>query len=179
MNKKYTEISFDAHTSLEKAVAILQEHNNRGELVCGAFNGHILYSDKVTIDNVYLECFGKSKEEYELAKKKCLGNANQAHAEYESRLPELMENWIAKGQDVLEEKYWNKWEKIVLNQSNFLYENLPEQCLEVVSKLNGGCSLQDAKEVIDGQAHSGGSLCIVLDMIKEVSDKGVALADLF
>ena len=178
MNKKHIEICFDAYTSLEEAVAILQEYDSRGELVCGTFNGHVLYSDKMDIDSAYFELFGKSKADFEKAKQECLENVKQEHAKYEAKLLELMHMWIAKGQDVLEEKYWHKWVNL-LNQSNPLYENLPEQCLEIVSALNGGCSLQEAKKLLEGQAHSGASLGLVLEMAKQVSDRGAELADLF
>lgn len=179
MEKKYKEIEFDGCTDIEKAVAILQKYNRRKKLVCGTFNGHILYSDKVTIDSAYLELFGKSKEDFEKERQACLENLNQEHAEYESKLPELMDEWIAKGQEILAKEYWDKWEVCVLKQSNQLYENLPPKCLDIVEALNADCSLKEAKEMLEQQGHSGASLGLILEMIKQFSHRGAALADLF
>ena len=179
MEKKYKIIEFDGYTSIEKAVAILQEYNSREQFVCGTFNGHTLYSDKITIDSAYLELFGKSKEDFEKDKQAYLEDLKQKHAEYESRLPKLREEWIAKGREILAKEYWNDWEKCVLNQVNQLYENLPKQCLELVEILDAGCDLEVAKTVLEQQGHSGASLVLVLEMIKRFSHRGGALADLF
>ncbi len=179
MGKKYKEIRFKGYTDIEEAVAILHEYNNRGELVCGTFNGHILYSDQVTIDSAYFELFGMPKEDFEKAKQECLEGLKQGHAEYERKLPELMEEWIAKGREILAKEYWEDWEKYVLNRSNQLYENLPKQCLEVVEVLNSDCSLEEAKVILEQQGHSGASLVLVLEMIKQFSHRGRELADLF
>lgn len=179
MGKEYKEIRFKGYTDIEEAVAILQEYNSRRELVCGTFNGHILYSDQVTIDNAYFELFGKSKEDFEKVKQECLEGLKQEHAEYERKLPELMDEWITKGREILTEEHWEDWEKCVLNQSNQLYENLPKQCLEIVEALNAGCSLEEAKALLEQQEHSGASLVLVLEMIKQFSHRGRELADLF
>lgn len=179
MEKKYKEIRFRGHTDVEEAVAILQEYNSRGELVCGSFNGHMLYSDRVTIDSAYFELFGKSKADYERAKQECLEGLKQEHVAYESRLPELMNEWIARGRDILAEEYWDEWGKCVLSQSNQLYENLPKQCLDVVEVLNAGGSLKEAKTILEQQGHSGASLVLVLEMIKQFNPRGAELADLF
>lgn len=179
MEKKYKEIEFNGYTSIEEAVAILHEYNSRGELVCGTFNGHILYSDKVTIDSAYFEVFGMSKEDFEKAKQECMEGLKQGHAEYEHKLPELMNEWVAKGREMLAEEHWEDWDKCVLNQSNQLYENLPKQCLEVVEVLNSDCSLEEAKVILEQQEHSGASFVLVLEMIKQFSHRGTELADLF
>ncbi len=179
MESKYEEIRFDGYTDIERAVAILQEYNNRGELVYGTFNGHILYSDKITMDGAYFEIFGQSKADFERARQECLEDLEQKRAEYERSLPELTNEWIAKGREVLAEEHWNKWEKCVLSRVNLLYENLPDQCLEVVSALNAGCSLAEAKAILEQQGHSGASLAIVLDMIKQFSHRGSELANIF
>ena len=68
MGTDYRKIEFAAGESIETVVAELLKHNRQGELVCGCFNGHMLYSDKVTLDNVYLAVLGKSKAEYDKEK---------------------------------------------------------------------------------------------------------------
>lgn len=51
MEKKYREIEFLCGWNIERAVIELLEYKENGELVCGEFNGHMLYSDTVTMDN--------------------------------------------------------------------------------------------------------------------------------
>ena len=61
MEKKYREIEFLCGWNIERAVIELLEYKEKGELVCGEFNGHMLYSDTVTMDSAYLEITGKNK----------------------------------------------------------------------------------------------------------------------
>lgn len=42
----------------------MQEYDEREEAVCGAFNGHMLFSDRITVDGVYLELFGMDKADF-------------------------------------------------------------------------------------------------------------------
>lgn len=65
MNKDYREIVFPCGCDLSNAVMELLEYKERGELVCGDFNGHMLYSDTVTMDSAYLEIVGVTKAEYD------------------------------------------------------------------------------------------------------------------
>lgn len=63
MEKAYKEIKFSLGSSIEKAVNQLLEFKNDGILVCGSFNGVMLYSDTVEIDQAYLDIIGKTKTE--------------------------------------------------------------------------------------------------------------------
>ena len=67
MEKKYREIEFLCGWNIERAVIELLEYKENGELVCGEFNGHMLYSDTVTMDSAYLEITGKNKNDFDKA----------------------------------------------------------------------------------------------------------------
>ena len=60
-----------------------------------------------------------------------------------------------------------------------LYENIPQLCLDIIDALNRDCTLEEAKERLEQQGHSGGSLGLVLEMNKQFSHKGAELADVF
>ena len=66
MEKNYTEIDFWG--TIEEAVIELHDDIKHGKLTCINFNGHMLYSDTVTMDGAYLEITGMTKSEHE---KKC------------------------------------------------------------------------------------------------------------
>jgi Mg2+/Co2+ transporter CorC len=59
------EIKFIPGSTVEQAVSILRNHRYNGEIVCGEFNGVMLYSNTVTMDSAYKEITGKSKEEFD------------------------------------------------------------------------------------------------------------------
>lgn len=179
MDKKYKEISFSGYTSIEEAVAILQEYDERGEAVCGAFNGHMLFSDRITVDGAYLELFGMDKADFEKAKQGYLEGKTCEQSEYQKKLPDLNKEWITRGHNILPRGKWDAWEQYVAGQSSQLYESIPEQCLDIVDALNRDCTLEEAKAKLEQQGHSGGSLGIVLEMIKQFSHRGAELADLF
>lgn len=67
MEKRYTEMNLKEFwgMSLEKIVYRLLEHRKEGRLVSAYFNGVMLYSDVVTMDDAYLQVVGKSKAEFD------------------------------------------------------------------------------------------------------------------
>ena len=61
MKKQYKEIEF-SFGNIESAIAELKQHDG---LVCGNFNGKMLYSDIDTVDSAYKKITGRSKEMYD------------------------------------------------------------------------------------------------------------------
>jgi hypothetical protein len=64
IRKGFIKLTGDVGLLLEEVVAILLTANENGEKVYSDFNGHILYSDLVTVENAYKKLFGMSKEEF-------------------------------------------------------------------------------------------------------------------
>lgn len=62
--KTYREIDVPFAT-IDEAVAILKEHDERGELVRFNFNGIWLYSDTITLEDAYQSITGKSAYEHD------------------------------------------------------------------------------------------------------------------
>lgn len=178
MEKKYTEIELLAGCDIETAVNELLEHKEKGKLVSVNFNGHILYSDTVTFDSAYLEIVGKTKAEWDKEREQQRQEFIREEKEHEAKIPELSKEWIAKGHNILDEKYWTEWDKCVPIRLGDLYRGMElGACLEIIEPLNNSCSLEEAKEIIVNQNHSGMSFGLVRAMVKAFCDRGAEFAE--
>ncbi|MBM7592208.1 hypothetical protein [Brevibacillus fulvus] len=65
MDKQYKEIKFLLGASIDEAVDELLYYKAKGVPACGEFNGVILYSDTVTLDDAYKAITGKTKDEFD------------------------------------------------------------------------------------------------------------------
>lgn len=173
MDKKYEKIDFYAGNTIEQAVNELLSYREKGELACGEFNGVTLYSDTVTMDSAYQEITGKTKSEFDKAQQKWKDNHGRQKKEHEEKIPELSMVWMEKGREILTEDRWEYWDKIVPIRLNDLYQGMElGACLDIVSILNNNGTLDEAKEKIESQGHSGMSFGLVCAMVKEFSDRG-------
>lgn len=144
------------------------------------FNGHSLYSDTVTMDNAYLEVIGKSKEDWDKEKYERSEELKKRKEEYKQKIPQLTKEWIEKGHQILEDKFWDAWDKCVPIRLDDLYEGMElGMCLDIITTINEK-SLEEAVEVMKSQGHSGMSWGLMKSMVKSFSEKGeefVALLD--
>lgn len=173
MNKDYKKIRFFAGCTIEHAVSELLEYKKRGELVYCDFNGHMLYSDNVTIDSAYLEIVGMTKEEFDREQERQREEYRKREEEHKAKVPELTKEWIEKGHEILDEKYWDYWDECVPIRLSDLYHGMELKCcLDIVKPLNDGCSLEEAKKIIESQGHSGMSFGLVRVMVRDFCDRG-------
>lgn len=136
------------------------------------FNGHWLYSDTVTMEKAFLEVLGKSKADFDKEQDERIENLRRREEEHKQRIPQLTEEWIKKGHQVLEQKYWSMWDKCVPIRLGDLYEGMElGLCLDIITTLKEK-TLQEAVEVMKSQGHSGMSWGLMKAMIKEFSDVG-------
>lgn len=167
--KNYREIEF-GFGGIESAV---KELGNNKELVCGSFNGQMLYSDIDDLDSAYVKITGKTKDEFDAERKKENDEYNEQKRKHEEAIPELTKEWIEKGKNILGEKYIELWNKCVPIRLGDLYQGMElEMCLDIVKELNNGCDLGLAKAIIENQGHSGMSHGLVCSMISSFCDRG-------
>ena len=167
---QYKEIEF-GFGNIESALEELKSYN---ELVCGSFNGQILYSDTDTLDSAYLKITGKTKRECEEANKKSNEEYQKRKQLHKDSIPRLTKEWIEKGNIILDEQYRKDWAECVPIRLDDLYEGMElECCLDIVIELNNGCSLDKAKEIIESQGHSGMSFGLVCAMVRSFCNRGV------
>ena len=147
--------------SIEMAVKELLKYKSKGILTCCNFNDTMLYSDTVTLDSAT----GKTKEEYEQYDKK--------QEEFRKTISELTDMWIEKGKQILDKDKWDYWAEIVPIRLNDLYQGMElGYCLDIVKILNNNGTLEEAKEEINKQGHSGMSFELVCSMVKEFCERG-------
>jgi hypothetical protein len=168
--KNYKEIEFGIGNDIDSAVKELKSHN---ELVCGSFNGHVLYSDIDDLDSAYKKITGKTKLEFDADRKEENDKYKEDERKHKEAIPELTKEWIAKGNTILDEKYRELWAKCVPIRLGDLYHGMElEMCLNLVIELNNGCTLEEAKTIIESQGHSGMSFGLVCSMVKSFCDRG-------
>jgi hypothetical protein len=171
MKKNYREIEFSAGQNIESAVKELKEHK---DLVCGSFNGQMLYSDVDDMDSAFKKVTGKTKAEVDEAERKRNEEYEAEKKKHKESIPKLTKEWIEKGKNILDEKHLKLWNKIVPIRLRDLYNGFElGACLDIVEKLNEGCELEVAKGIIEEQGHSGMSFSLVCSMVKSFCDRGV------
>lgn len=170
MKTKYREIEFSAGQSIESAVKELKEQK---DLVCGSFNGQMLYSDIDNVDSAYKKITGKTKVEFDAEEQKRHEEYKREEKQHKESIPELTKEWIEKGKETLDEKYHETWAKCVPIRLGDLYRGMElGATLDIVKELNAGCELERAKEIIKGHGHSGMSFSLVCSMVKSFCDRG-------
>ena len=170
---KYRKIEFGAGDSIERAMQDLSRFKERGELVYGEFNGQKLYSDVDDLDTAYKKVTGKTKADFDAGRKAENDRYKEEQRKHKEAIPELTKVWIEKGNTILDEKYRELWAKCVPIRLGDLYQGMELKCcLDIVSELNKGCSLDEAKTIIEGQGHSGMSFGLVCSMVKSLCDRG-------
>ena len=168
--KKHKKIEFSPGENIESAVKELMSHN---ELVCGSFNGQMLYSDIDTVDSAYQKIIGKTKAEYDTEAKAQNDRYEEDRQKHKESIPDLTKEWIEKGNTILDEKYRETWAKCVPIRLDDLYQGMELKCcLDIVIELNNGCTLDEAKAIIESQGHSGMSFGLVCSMVKSFCDRG-------
>lgn len=173
MDKKYRKIDFIAGDSIERAIAQLEKFKQSGELAYGEFNGQKLYSDIDDLDSAYKKITGKTKSEFDDEAKRENDRYKEDQRKHEAAIPELTKEWIKKGNEILDEKYHEKWAKCVPIRLSDLYRGMElGATLDIVKKLNAGCRLDVAKGIIENQGHSGMSFSLVCSMVKSFCDRG-------
>jgi len=170
MKTKYRKIEFGAGQSIESAVKELKKQK---DLVCGSFNGQMLYSDVDDMDSAYKKITGKTKAKYDAAAKAENDRYKEEERKHKEAIPELTKEWVEKGKSILDEKHHEKWERCVPIRLGDLYRGMElGATLDIVKELNAGCNLETAKAIIEGQGHSGMSFGLVCSMVKSFCDRG-------
>jgi hypothetical protein len=167
--KKYKEIEFGLG-NIESAVKELKSHKG---LVCGSFNGQMLYSDIDDLHSAYKKITGKTKSEFDAERKAENDKYKEDQRKHKEDIPELTKEWIEKGKEILDEKYLELWNKCVPIRLGDLYQGMElGNCLEIVEQLNKGEELEKVKPLIKNQGHSGMSFGLVCSMVKSFCDRG-------
>lgn len=171
-------LKMESWGNLESTVNELLDYKNKGILVYTDFNGTILYSDTVTMDDAYLKITGKTKAEFDKAQQDWRDNYDGEEREFKAQIPKLAEEWKKKAREILTEDKWDYWDKIVPIRLGDLYHGFELGCcLDIVNILNNSGSLDEAKAEIEKQGHSGMSWSLVCSMINRFCERGKEFVD--
>ena len=172
MIKSYEKVDYLGN-DISSAVKALLKYKAEGKRICTEFNGTMLYSDTVTMDDAYKSITGKTKVEFDKAQQEWRENYDREEREFKERIPSLSEEWIIKGREILTKDKWDYWDKIVPIRLGDLYHGMELGCcLDIVNILNNNGTLDEAKLMIESQDHSGMSWGLVCSMVKEFCDRG-------
>lgn len=173
--KNYRQIKFLIGNTIETAINELKEHK---DLVCGSFNGQMLYSDIDDMDSAYKKITGMTKSEFDEKANAQMDKYKEEERKHKESIPELTKEWIEKGKSILDEKYIELWNKCVPIRLSDMYRGFElGACLDIIKELNAGCELETAKKIIEEQGHSGMSFGLVCSMIKSFCDRGAEFVE--
>lgn len=160
-------------SNLESVVYTLLAAKARGESVYCDFNGHKLYSDTVSMDSAYMEVLGQTKADFDKAQEEWRQNYKREQKEAEERAKANIPNWIEKGQALIFPERYAEWEKCVIARASDFYHGLElDSALEIMTALENGATMEEAKQMLDKQGHSGMSASIVRNILFAFSSKG-------
>ena len=167
--QQYRKIEF-GFGNIDSAIQELKSHK---DLVCGSFNGTMLYSDIDDLDSAYKKITGRTKFEFDSDRKAENDRYKAGQQKHKESIPELTKDWIEKGNVILDEKYRENWDKCVPIRLDDLYQGMELKCcLDIVIELNNGCTMDEAKAIIESQGHSGMSFGLVCAMVSSFCDRG-------
>ena len=165
-------IEFYGNT-LEQCVEALLKYQRRGESVVVSFNGHDLYSSDVTMDGAYQEVLGSTKEEFDRKQEEWRKEYKEKQAREEAKAKAQIPSWLERGSNLIYPERAEEWKKCVEARASDLYHGLDlNAAIEIMEMLENGATLDEAKEVLDGQDHSGASYGMVRNIIFSFSKQG-------
>ena len=172
LDKTYRDVS-NMVCSLDDTIELLLSMKNDGIKAKCCFNGTWLYSDDVTIDSAYVAVCGGTKSEVEKRRKEEHEKYLREEAEHKSKIPNLTKEYIEKGHKLIDEKYWELWDKCVPIRLDDIYHGMElDCCLEIIQAVNDGKPLREVKTIFYNQGHSGMSASLVASMVKSFHEKG-------
>lgn len=166
-------INYRYGNTLESAVKTLEDYKSRGESVVIDFNGHKLYSCDITMDGAYQEVLGQTKAEFDKAQEEWRKEYEERTAREEAEAKAKIPAWIKKGEAFIYPERMEKWAECVEARAGDLYHGMDlDSALELMEKLESGASMEEVKEIFDGQGHSGASAGMVRSMMFHFAKRG-------
>ena len=159
--------------TLEEVVRALIQFRAKGEDVYCDFNGTVLKSSDVTLDDAYLAVTGTTYTECQENEKRRIEKWKQEEEEYKKSIPNLRKQYLVDSLCLISPEQINEWIKVVDARLSDLYKGFDlTSAIEIMKALDGGASIENAKNIIDNQGHSGMSYGVVRLVVKQFSPRG-------
>lgn len=160
-------------SNLDEAIELLLKAKAEGKSVYCDFNGHILYSDDITVDSAYMEVCGKTKAEYDEDRRIWYEKYEKEQAREKEEARKNIPMWIEEGRQYIYPQKMDDWKDCVIARVNDLYHGRDVRCaLDVMQILDCDYSFEVAKNMIDDQGHSGSSYYMVMNMLATFAKRG-------
>ena len=162
------EVEFLIGLNLEEVVKCLIKARKNNRSICCEFNGHLLYSDNITMDLAFNEVYGMTKEEYDKQKNvilDCYGTKRNNSDKYLE--------FLERGEKLIYKQNYKLWEEYVQTSLNGCYSGMDiENVLEIMEVLDEFEDVNIAKKILLKQDHSGMSELIIRNFVLIFSKRG-------
>lgn len=158
---------------LDSCIDYLIKCRQQGKSVWVEFSGQRLYSCDATVNNIYMQVLGKTKEEFEKDEKEFFEGVDSKKAERSAELENKKSDWLNAGSKLIYPERLNEWKKCVDISIDGLYEGSElANAITVMEMLNAGTSFENVKSYLNGLNTSGGSASMIQNIILNFSKKG-------
>lgn len=177
------EVELYAGMNVDVAYVKLKEEAEKTNEVCFAmFNGKQLLSTD-TIDEAYMKTTGKTKAEFDEARRKCWEDYQRKQAEYEEKIPKLTEHYRKAARGIIAESDLKEWDEVVPISLGDIYHGM--ELTETLETCKIMCDesvdyderLHKAYDRFMDAGHSGCSAAITASMYKRFCPHGEDIAD--
>ena len=172
--KQYVKLNTAAGINVYQAyIFVIAKMNDLDKLCCMEFNGEIIYSDEDSLDSAYMKVVGRTYSEHLKKIEEEEKRMKEAEEEYERSKPSLYSELIMKGHEIIDEKYWFTFDKLVAKSLDDLYRGYDIECaVHIVKMLKEKKSFEEIRQTIFDQGHSNWSVGITIAEVKDICDEG-------
>lgn len=168
----FKEIETYLSEDLEDVVKVLKFSESKGYHCYAEFNDNIIYSDE-SEDEAYIKVTGKTKDEFKKFQEESVKKYLNEEKEFQKRKNGVIDEYIKKGHEILDEKYHEEWDRIVPIRVEDLYHGMElDSALKVIEMLKNHASREEIDEALDEYGHSGMSHGLTVAIIRHFSDEG-------
>ena len=158
--------------NLDEAIEYLVKCRQEGKNVWIEFNRQRLYSNDATVDTIYMQMFGKTKQEFEQAHAAARDRVGKKLEELGKEIAEKKPEWIEKGESLIYPAKSKDWKKFIDIMSQSI-DNVGEMdfALDIMGQLEDGKSFEEIKQYIQNGS-SEISITMLENMALKFSKRG-------
>lgn len=151
-------------TNIDECIAHLIECREQGKSVYVDFAGQRLYSCDATVNNIYIQVLGKTKEEYDADNGERVVTGNMS--------ADNRKKWMEIAEGIIYPQRMAEWQKCIEStHENFGHGDL-ESIITAMQMLNGGASFENVASYIKGLGTYGRNSSMIESMILNFSKRG-------
>ena len=132
------------------------------------FNGHIIFSDELNLteDNIVKFITGLTIAEHCEANRKWIEDKKRKEEQWKTKIPKKTKQYIEEGHKIIDQQFWDKWDKCVPIHLNGLYHGMELNCtLEIIKMIKNKKDFKEIYQILENQGHSYMSFQLIKFMI--------------